>query len=373
MKKNISVLILFSLLFISGKINAQSKIGFETTSHDFGIIKEENGKVSYEFKFTNKADSPISIENVHASCGCTTPSWTRAAVEPGKSGYVKAVYDPTNRPNSFSKTLSVSYSIGGSTSVEILNIKGFVTPKPKTASDIFPSKNGNLRFTADYFDIGNLKSNETVTKEFKIYNDGSKKINFTLPSKIPAHLKINITPLSLNSKDTGYIKITYDAKAKKDIGNYVYDMVEVETNDSINPVKKIIIIADISVYFPPMNHQDSLKMPKLSFDRSTHNFGTINQGDTVSTNFVMTNSGKTDLIIYKTKASCGCTTSEPEKMLLKPGENTNLKVTFNSAGKSGQHAKSVTVYSNDPTYSEAMVVIKTDVQIPVPKDSTLKK
>ncbi len=373
MKKNSFVLILFFLLFISGKINAQSKIGFEKMTHDFGTIKEENGKVSYEFKFTNTTNFPISIENVHASCGCTTPSWTRAVVEPGKSGYVKALYDPSNRPNSFTKTLSVSYYLGSSTSVEILTIKGFVTPKPKTASDIFPSKSGNLRFTADYLDLGNLKNNETVTKDFKIYNDGSKKINFIIPSKIPAHLKIHITPATLNAKDTGHIKITYDAKAKKDLGDYVYDMVEVGTNDSIDPVKKLIIVANISLYFPPMNHQDSLKIPKISFDRSTHDFGTIAQGDTVTTNFVMTNGGKSDLIIYKTKASCGCTASEPEKTLLKPGEKTNLKVTFNSVGKSGQHAKSVTVYSNDPTYSEAMVIIKTDVQIPVPKDSTFKK
>ena len=374
MKKNSIAFLAIVLLLISGKINAQSKIGFTETTHDFGMIKEENGKVSYEFKFTNSNDVPITINNVQASCGCTTPSWTRSSVEPGKSGYVKASFDPSNRPNAFNKNLSVSYSIGGSAGVEVLIIKGFVTPKPKTTSDVFPSKNGNIRFTADYLNMGNMKSNETVTKEFKLFNDGTKKIKFNLPAKIPEHLKISLIPLNLNPKDTGYLKITYDASVKKDLGDYVYDMIEVETNDSINPIKKIIIVANnISLYFPPMSHQDSLKVPKLSFDRSTHDFGPIKQGDTVSTNFVMTNSGKSDLIIYKTKASCGCTASEPEKTLLKPGEKSNLKVTFNSTGKSGQHAKSVTVYSNDPNYSEAMIVIKADVQVPQLKDSTLKK
>ncbi len=373
MKLNISILLLFLLLFISEKNNAQSKIGFEKQAHDFGMIKEENGKISYEFKFTNSTDQPVSINNVKASCGCTTPSWTRATVEPGKSGYVKAMFDPSNRPNAFTKSLSVSYSLGSSAGVEVLTIKGFVIPKPKTASDIFPIKSGNLRFTADYLNIGDLKNNETVTKQFKIFNDGSKRINFTVPSKLPEHLTISVTPIALNSKDTGYIKITYNAKAKKDLGDYVYDVVEMETNDSSEAIKKLIIVANIGIYFPTMSHDDSLKIPKLSFDRSMHNFGVIKQGDTVATNFVMTNGGKSDLIIYKTKASCGCTASEPEKTLLKPGEKSNLKVTFNSTGKSGQHSKSVTVYCNDPTYSEAMVIIKADIQVPLPKDTTQQK
>jgi hypothetical protein len=373
MKKKCSLFLIFILLFTFEKNIAQSKIGFETTSHDFGIIKEENGKVSYEFKFKNSTDVPITINNVQASCGCTTPSWTRSAIDPGKSGYVKAMFHPLNRPNAFTKSLSVSYSMGSAAGVEVLTIKGMVIPKPKTAADLFPIKNGNLRFTADYLDFGNLKNNETVTKEFKVFNDGTERINFTNPSKLPEHLSITITPTALNSKDVGFIKITYNAKAKKDLGDYVYDMVELQTDDQLESVKKLIITANLSVYFPPMSREDSLRMPRLSFDRSTHNFGIIKQGDTVSTNFIMTNSGKTDLIIYKTKASCGCTVSEPEKTLLKPGEKTNLKVTFNSTGKSGQHSKSVTVYSNDPSYSEAMVVIKADIHLPQPKDTTQQK
>jgi hypothetical protein len=134
MKRNLSLSLVLFLLFLSVKNFAQdknntvnnSKIGFEKKVHDFGNIKEENGKVSYEFKFTNTGSSPITVTNVQASCGCTTPSWTRASVEPGMSGYVKALYDPLNRPNAFTKTLSVSYSVGTSTAVEILTIKGTV-------------------------------------------------------------------------------------------------------------------------------------------------------------------------------------------------------------------------------------------------------
>ena len=376
MNKLFAFFFLLSFILLSNRILAQeknnsSRLGFEKTSHDFGAIKEENGKVSYEFKFTNSSDAPISITNVQASCGCTTPSWTRSSVEPGKSGYVKALYDPTNRPNAFTKTLSVMYSLNGAAGVEVLTIKGNVLPKTKTTSDLFPSKIGNLRFSSEYLQFNSISTKEPVLKEFKMFNDGTKKIRFTAPTKQAEHLKVKIHPEVLNPKDTGYIRITYDAKLKNDFG-YSYDILEILTDDSLN-LKKLYVVADIDQYFPKLSKEDSLKLPKLSFDRSLHNFGIIKQGDVVTTNFEMTNNGKSDLKIYKTKASCGCTVSEPEKTLLKPGEKTNLKVTFNSAGKSGQDSKSVTVYCNDPTYSEAMVIIKSDIQIAQQKDTTIKK
>lgn len=374
MKKHLSPLFILLFLVISTSVFAQinSKLGFEKNVHDFGPIKEEGGKVSYEFKFTNKSSVPVTVTNVQASCGCTTPSWTKSAVEPGQSGYVKAQYDPQNRPNAFTKTLSVSYTIGQETQVEILTIKGNVIPKPKTVSDVFPVKNGNLRFTSDYLNFYSISTKEPVTKDFKIYNDGKKRINIVTPSKLPSHISMKITPVALNPKDTGVIRVTYDAKAKNDFG-YVYDFVELTTDDSLDAVKKLYVIASITQYFPKLSKEDSLKAPRLQFDRSTHNFGTIKQGDVVTTNFEMTNTGKSDLIIYKTKASCGCTASEPEKTVLKAGEKTNLKVTFNSAGKSGQDSKSVTIFCNDPNYPEALVVIKSDIQVPQSKDSSIKK
>jgi hypothetical protein len=374
MKKNIFTLFFIAFIFSMNSYAQEkvvSKIGFTKMSHDFGTIKEENGKVSYEFKFINQTKDSIKITNVQASCGCTTPSWTRSAVQPGMSGYVKAQYDPLNRPNAFTKSLSVSYTIGTVASVEVLTIKGFVQPKEKTASDIYPIKSGHLRLSSDHVNLNSITTKEPISKELKIYNDGRKKIQFGA-TKLPEHIKITITPTVLHPKDSGLIKITYDPKAKKDFG-YVYDMIEIPTNDSIEANKKIYVVADISSYFPPVSREDSLKMPKISFDRSTHNFGVIKQGDIVTTNFEITNTGKSELKIYKTKASCGCTVSEPEKSVLKPGEKTNLKVTFNSAGKSGQDSKSVTIYSNDPSYSEAMVVIKSDIQVSEIKDSTNNK
>lgn len=85
---------------------AQPKIQFEKTIHDFGQFVE--GTVArYEFVFTNTGDQPLILANVAASCGCTTPFWTREPVLPGKKGIINVSYNSQGRPGIFSKTITI--------------------------------------------------------------------------------------------------------------------------------------------------------------------------------------------------------------------------------------------------------------------------
>lgn len=92
--------------------------------------------------------------------------------------------------------------------------------------------------------------------------------------------------------------------------------------------------------------------PKASAQQLEYNFGNITQGTTVSHNFVITNNGGDTLKILQVNPSCGCTAARPEKSDLLPGESTNLKVDFNSEGKSGKQEKYVYVVTNDPDSRE---------------------
>src|SRR5579864_2797450 len=62
-------------------------IVFEETSHDFGKITEGT-QAKYIFKFKNTGNQPLVLSDVHASCGCTTPSYTHDPVLPGKKGEI---------------------------------------------------------------------------------------------------------------------------------------------------------------------------------------------------------------------------------------------------------------------------------------------
>lgn len=126
MKQIIFIFIFMAILLATGMATAQQKaiISVDNTSHDFGVIKEADGKVSHTFKITNTGDAPLVLTRVIASCGCTTPEWTKEPIAPGKTGEVKITYDPKDRPGPFTKSISV-YS-NGKTGSYILTIRGDV-------------------------------------------------------------------------------------------------------------------------------------------------------------------------------------------------------------------------------------------------------
>lgn len=120
------IFIFMAILLATGMASAQKKavIAAEETSHDFGEINEADGKVSHTFVISNQGDKPLVITRVIASCGCTTPEWTKEPIAPGKTGDIKVTYNPSGRPGPFSKTISV-YS-NGKTGSYILTIRGDV-------------------------------------------------------------------------------------------------------------------------------------------------------------------------------------------------------------------------------------------------------
>ncbi len=121
--------LLLALAFFAVMLSAQQPVlTFDKTTHDFGKIKEQDGLASVTFTFTNKGDAPLVINRVQAACGCTTPTWTREPILPGKTGTVTAAYNPQSRPGSFIKTISVFTNASGNATV--LTIKGDVIPKP---------------------------------------------------------------------------------------------------------------------------------------------------------------------------------------------------------------------------------------------------
>ena len=102
-------------------------IKFEKTTHDYGRIAEEVGQAVCEFEFTNTGTKPLIINRVAASCGCTTPKYTKEPILPGKKGVITVAYTTTNRVGSFSKTIRVFSN--AQDGAEVLMIKGEVLPK----------------------------------------------------------------------------------------------------------------------------------------------------------------------------------------------------------------------------------------------------
>jgi hypothetical protein len=97
---------------------------FDKREHDFGTIK--TGKpVETEFKFKNTYTKPVKLSGVKASCGCTTPDYTKSLVPVGGSGFVKATYNNKSEGR-INKSLTVTAvsEDGKDTSRVILKLRG---------------------------------------------------------------------------------------------------------------------------------------------------------------------------------------------------------------------------------------------------------
>ena len=106
-------------------------IKFSETTFDFGKIPQ--GKpVTHTFTVENIGTDSLKIDNVQASCGCTTPEWSKAAVATGGKTTIKVGYNSAAE-GVFDKTITIYYNGG---QVKVLNIKGNVW---KTADQSAPT------------------------------------------------------------------------------------------------------------------------------------------------------------------------------------------------------------------------------------------
>ncbi len=351
-----------ALLFFTSNLTfaqqGKAKIEFEKTTHDFGTFKEENGSQTYTFKFTNKGDVPLILNNVQPSCGCTTPEWVRQPVAPGEDGYIKVSYNPKNRPGSFNKSIRVISNAENSNVV--LFIKGVVTPREKTLAEIYPRMIGPLRAKNNHISFRKQTENETKTKELELVNDTENEIKVGV-KETPSHIKATLSEPVIKPHKKAILTVSYDASKKKMYG-FIMESIYLDINGASDYRNRIGISTTIEEDFSSLGEEDLKNAPVVEFDSNSFNFGDIKQGDKVEHTFTLKNTGKRDLIIRRISSSCGCTAVTPEKTVIAQNEGAPLKVVFNSTGKRGRQNKSITVITNDPKNPTTILRISSNIQ-----------
>ena len=142
MKKFTTLFIVLSSVLIAG---AQTSVNTTTTpatttaiedvlqlkemEHDFSQIPQ--GKpVYYNFEIVNTGKTELKLDNVQASCGCTTPEWSHDAIAPGTSAKIKVGYNAAGE-GYFEKTITITYNTNQTKQIKI---KGTVWKAPAGAA-----------------------------------------------------------------------------------------------------------------------------------------------------------------------------------------------------------------------------------------------
>jgi hypothetical protein len=129
------------ICFAAGAFITQAQTAAETkpaeilqlkeTAYNFGKI-QQGRPVTHNFEVVNTGKEPLMLENVQASCGCTTPEWSKDAIQPGASTIIKVGYNATSE-GVFNKTITIHYN---STQNKTLTISGTVFKGPTTSAPV---------------------------------------------------------------------------------------------------------------------------------------------------------------------------------------------------------------------------------------------
>jgi len=345
------------ILVNSSFVNAQPKITFEKTEHKFGAFLEAAGVQTTTFKFKNTGTAPLILNNVTASCGCTTPKWTRDPIAPNGGGEITVSYDPKNRPGAFTKSVTVGSNAENST-VNLI-ISGEVQQREKTLAEKYPREIGTLRAETNHISFAQLKQSAVETKELELVNDTDKPVKVEFQT-VPAHLTVKVEPGTIPAKGRGKMFVTYDAKLADTYG-FASHRIYLSLDGSKDYKNSIGVSATIEEDFSQLTPAQLASAPVAQFNVLDFDFGDMKQGDKKDYTFNLTNAGKSDLQIRNVRSSCGCTAVAPSKKVVAPGETVPIKVTFDSRGKRGRQSKSITVITNDPKNPTSTLRISSNI------------
>lgn len=124
-------LLLSAFIFVGAQEPPASDevLKLKQSEHDFGKIPQ--GKpVYFSFEVTNSGSEPLKLDNVQASCGCTTPEWSKDPIAPGTTALIKVGYNAAAE-GYFDKSITITYNTNHT---KILKIKGTVWKAPEGAA-----------------------------------------------------------------------------------------------------------------------------------------------------------------------------------------------------------------------------------------------
>jgi len=359
MKKGFLVFVVCVLSQIS--FGQSPPLSFDVLEYDFGTIKEADGPVTHQFNFRNDSKDSIKITNVKASCGCTTPAWTRELVAPGETGFVQAQYNPLNRPGAFRKSLTVS--VAGLPSPIRIYITGTVKPRPRSIAEQYPHKDGALRMKSMAVNFGKVRTtNNQAYRYLEVYNDSDTTISFSSFYDAPAFIALKFEPVELKSKERGRIRVAYNAKGKGDLG-FFNDQVILRTNEPGAEEKRVNIMATIEEYFPALTPEEAMAAPALKISDQTKDFGTVNQGEKIKIEIAMQNTGKKTLEFRKFDSTCDCLDVQFEGDSISGGETQNLVLNLDTSKLKGRVYNGIYIYSNDPKRPTQMIRLTGQVRL----------
>ncbi len=188
------------------------------------------------------------------------------------------------------------------------------------------------------------------------YRRISSMINY-LKSYDNGKLKPYIEGTSPDGGSLSFIQIPF--------GEYTADQTTSDNpNDQKNSVysRKAAQERKIEIQSVQIKNESDSTYAEIHFDKEVHDFGVLNQPDKLEHTFTYENTGQEDLTIESAISSCECVTIDFEKVTLKPGEKSTIRVEFDPSEQSGKNMYSF-IIKNNGFPKEKVLSVTADVVI----------
>ena len=364
MKKN---LLFGMLLLVSAAVMAQDPvITFKEMEHDFGKIHEEDGRVSYIFQFTNEGMEPFELSNVKASCGCTTPKWTREPIEPGKTGDITVTYNPNGRPGSFTKTITVTVKGKDETKTtqKKLYIRGEVIPRQAQPVIRYGVKMGDLSLKSKEISFGRIEkgAQRTATLEYTNLTDHEIGVDLAFANNYD-FITAMVSLGTLKPKEVGNLNVLFNSQICPVWGEQKYSVYFV-----VNGVKqltdeyRVSITADVEEDFSKLTAEQLQESPIATIEHSI-DLGTVAAGQKLAKKVQLKNAGVNPLVIRRVIAPKELKVAT-SKLTVKSGKTADLKIEIpdSKSLSAGSYSRQIEVITNDPKNSHIKISVKWKVE-----------
>ncbi|MDD3321829.1 MAG: DUF1573 domain-containing protein [Paludibacter sp.] len=354
-------LFLVCLVFSLTAMSQKAVINFDVKSHDFGKVNEEDGKVTYVFDFINKGNAPLAISRVQASCGCTTPTWTKEPIEPGKKGSITVTYNPQGRPGMFTKTITV-YSNATDEQI-VLVIKGEVVPQQAVVKDAYPVTMNGLSLKSKVVQMNNINKGGAQARFIEIKNATTSNMKLTFEG-VPSYLSVNASPETLAPNAEGKITFTFDTKKCSSWGP-VNDNISILINGqkSKKSDNSVTVYSNIVEDFSRITINQKRNSPILEMSQKSINLGVLKSGQKKTGSYKISNKGLSNLEIRRIINTNIEIKLHKSSMTIGSGKTGVVSFELNTQKlPAGSYKKTITLQTNDPQNSFIILMVDWTVQ-----------
>ena len=324
-----------------------SAVRFDSLTADFGHIREVDGVVKHSFTAVNEGADSVLIREIVSTCDCTSTHQRAVTLASGETLTFEVMYDPTNRPGRFERTLYVIVS--DSDSPIELTIIGRVIPRERTVEEIYPYyMGGGLRLDNTFASFTYIEHGKEYTMQIAYANTSDDELALRfVPSVESGVLHIDY-PERIAPHSTGDITFSYSLPE----GSGRYGQLDDRFYVDIDGERSRLMVTAYGVAVDNFDSVDDILSPRAVYSKKNIKFGDVNRSSRrhIAT-FDLANEGGATLYVRSVECESDavkCTLRGGKRIAEGKSQRCRLRLNPRRVDAEGNFITRLRIVTNDP-------------------------